>query len=152
MPTWPAITLRPACFDTGIFGTDIVPRVLFERGCADTAYALLASDKPVSFDRFRQLGATTLWEYWPLGGERSHSHPMFGGPVRYLFEYLLGIGQRGAGWDQLIIKPRLIDGLSYVRGSILTPHGRVSVRINRIGGEVRDRCKHRRCTRRRVRT
>ncbi len=123
------------CFDTGIFGTDIVPRVLFERGCADTAYALLASDKPVSFDRFRQLGATTLWEYWPLGGERSHSHPMFGGPVRYLFEYLLGIGQRGAGWDQLIIKPRLIDGLSYVRGSILTPHGRVSVRINRIGGE-----------------
>ena len=67
------------CFDTGIFGTDIVPRVLFERGCADTAYALLSSDKPVSFDRFRQLGATTLWEYWPLGGERSHSHPMFGG-------------------------------------------------------------------------
>ena len=112
-----------------------MPRVLFERGCADIAYALLASDKPVSFDRFRQLGATTLWEYWPLGGERSHSHPMFGGPVRYLFEYLLGIGQRGAGWEQLIIKPRLIDGLSYVRGSILTPHGRVSVRINRIGGE-----------------
>ena len=55
--------------------------------------------------------------------------------MRYLFEYLLGIGQRGAGWEQLIIKPRLIDGLSDVRGSILTPHGRVSVRINRIGGE-----------------
>lgn len=126
---------RAGCLDTGIFGTDIVPRVLFERGYDALAYALLASDREVSFDRFRQLGATTLWEYWPLGGERSHSHPMFGGPVRYLFEYLLGIGQRGAGWERPVISPHLTGGLSRARGSILTPNGRIAVRIDRAGGK-----------------
>ena len=120
------------CFDTGIFGTDIVPRVLFERGYAQTAFNLISSERAVSFETMRALGATTLWEEWPIKMERSHSHPMFGGVVRYLFEYLLGIGHVGAGWDKIEIKPQPVVGLNYVSGSIATPRGRVSVRINRV--------------------
>ena len=120
------------CFDTGIFGTDIVPRVLFERGYAQTAFNLISSERAVSFEAMRALGATTLWEEWPIKHERSHSHPMFGGVVRYLFEYLLGIGHVGAGWDNIEIKPQPVLGLNYVSGSIATPRGRVSVRINRV--------------------
>ena len=120
------------CFDTGIFGTDIVPRVLFERGYAQTAFNLISSERAVSFEAMRALGATTLWEEWPIKHERSHSHPMFGGVVRYLFEYLLGIGHVGAGWDNIEIKPQPVVGLNYVSGSIATPRGRVSVRINRV--------------------
>lgn len=120
------------CYDTGIFGTDIVTRVLFERGCAQTAFDLLRSEKPVSFDRLRRLGATTLWEYWAVDKGRSHSHPMFGGVVRYLFEYLLGIRQTGAGWQNIEINPQPVTGLNYIAGSIMTPHGRIGVRINRI--------------------
>ena len=120
------------CFDTGIFGTDIVPRVLFERGYAQTAFNLISSERAVSFEAMRALGATTLWEEWPIKHERSHSHPMFGGVVRYLFEYLLGIGHVGAGWDKIEIKPQPVVGLNYVSGSIATPRGRVSVRINRV--------------------
>ena len=120
------------CYDTGIFGTDIVTRVLFERGRAQTAFELLASEKDVSFARMRDKGATTLWEYWPLGGERSHSHPMFGAVTRYLFQYLLGIDQDGAGWEHIAIRPQPVAELGYVAGSVTTPRGRVAVRINRV--------------------
>lgn len=119
-------------FDTGIFGTDIVPRVLFERGYAQTAFNLLASEREVSFDHMRARGATTLWEEWPVKSERSHSHPMFGGPVRYLFEYLLGIGHAAPGWEKVEIKPQPVIGLNYIAGSIMTPRGRIKVSINRV--------------------
>ena len=119
-------------FDTGIFGTDIVPRVLFERGYAQTAFNLLASEREVSFDHMRARGATTLWEEWPVKSERSHSHPMFGGPVRYLFEYLLGIGHAAPGWEKVEIKPQPVIELNYIAGSIMTPRGRIKVSINRV--------------------
>ena len=76
-------------FDTGIFGTDILTRVLFERGRGDLAFRLLTSDGKWSFEHIRQAGSTTLWEYWT--GRRSHSHPMFGAVVSSLFRYLLGV-------------------------------------------------------------
>ncbi|MBQ6118409.1 MAG: family 78 glycoside hydrolase catalytic domain, partial [Clostridia bacterium] len=76
-------------FDTDIFGTDILTRVLFARGRGDLAFRLLTADKLFSFERIRQAGSTTLWEYWT--GRRSHSHPMFGAVAAYLFRYLLGV-------------------------------------------------------------
>ena len=76
-------------FDTGIFGTDILTRVLFERGRGDLAFRLLTEDKLFSFARIKAAGSTTLWEYWT--GRRSHSHPMFGAVVSSLFRYLLGL-------------------------------------------------------------
>lgn len=84
-------------YDTGIFGTDIVTRVLFENGDAELACKLLVSDIDNSFDRMRKLGATTFWEYWPQTYrnwevyERSHNHPMFGAPVAYMYDHILGV-------------------------------------------------------------
>ena len=76
-------------FDTGIFGTDILIRVLFAHGRGDLAFRLLTGNKLFSFERIRRAGSTTLWEYWT--GRRSHSHPMFGAVAAYLFRYLLGV-------------------------------------------------------------
>lgn len=74
-------------FDTGIFGTDILVRILCERGDKDLAKALLVSDKGVGTFRYiRDLGATTLWENWD--GADSHSHPMFGTVVASIIKYL----------------------------------------------------------------
>lgn len=74
-------------FDTGIFGTDILVRILCERGDKDLAKALLVSDKGVGTFRYiRDLGATTLWENWD--GADSHSHPMFGAVVASIIKYL----------------------------------------------------------------
>ena len=120
-------------YDTGIFGTDIVTRVLFERGKAQTAFALMASQKPASYDAMRRKGGTTLWEYWPVAKERSHSHPMFGGPVEYLFKYLLGIDRAGCGSAHMVVRPQLVDGLNYLEGHVTLDWGRLGVRINRSG-------------------
>lgn len=97
-------------FDTGIFGTDILTCVLFERGCADTAFRLLTSTGKGSFYNMKKQGATTIWENWD--GERSHSHPMFGAVTRYLFSFILGITQEknSAGYEKLSLLRRFPTG------------------------------------------
>ena len=95
-------------YDTGIFGTDIVTRVLFEHGDGDVAADLLMSEGKISYEEMRRRGATTLWEYWPdTTGDRSHNHPMFGAAAVYIFEYLLGIRQEEdkTGFNDIIIAP-----------------------------------------------
>ena len=113
-------------YDTGIFGTDVVTRVLFERGEGELAIQLLTSEKKNSFSTMRVAGATTLWEYWY--GKRSHSHPMFGAVTRYLFRYILGIQQTkdSVGYENLRIAP-CPGGIECATGSLLLPCGRVSV-------------------------
>lgn len=70
------------CYDTGIFGTEIVTRVLLEKGEYALAARLLLSEREISFAGWMKKGATTLWEYWPRGYQRSLSHPMFGAVVK----------------------------------------------------------------------
>lgn len=125
------------CMTLGFLGTDVVTRVLFERGYGQLAYDLLTSEGQYSFANWKRQGATTLWEYWT--GERSHSHPMFGAVSRYLFQYLLGIRQRpeSAGYQSIEIAPYPIPELSHIKGSIMTPRGEIRVEIRRKDGKAR---------------
>ncbi len=116
-------------YNTGIFGTDILTRVLFKNGRADLAIRLLASEGKYSFGNLKKLGATTLWEYWT--GKRSHSHPMFGAVVAYLFEYVLGISQEkdSFGYERLVIAPKDIKMAGNFSGTMTLPQGEASVKI-----------------------
>ena len=117
-------------FDTGIFGTEIVSRVLFERGNAELAVKLLTSEELISFEGMRRAGGTTIWEYWPQkDAYRSYNHPMFGAVVAHLFDYLLGIGQEQdvVGYERIVIRPQLTEKLNRVSGSRMIPGGKVSV-------------------------
>ena len=116
-------------YDTGIFGTDILTRVLFERGEGALAVDLLAGDGEQGFEQWRKNGATTLHEYWDSVLSRSHSHPMFGSPVAYFFEYLLGIRQRPgtAGYVSLVIEPQAVSKFGRMSGSMRVPNGDVAV-------------------------
>ena len=115
-------------YDTGIFGTDIVTRVLFDHGYDQLAFALLAGDGDASYGNMRRFGATTLWEYW--NGHRSHSHPMFGAAARYLFRDLLGIRQKPGtvGFTDVEIRPANIPGLR-CRGYITGPDGKIEAEV-----------------------
>ena len=123
-------------FDTGIFGTDILTRVLFERGCADTAFHLLTSTGKGSFYNMKKQGATTIWENWD--GERSHSHPMFGAVTRYLFSFILGITQEknSAGYEKIVIAPQIPDVLNRASGHITTVRGEIAVSFIRTEREM----------------
>ena len=118
-------------YDTGIFGTDIVTRLLFEMGRGDIACRLLTADTPHGFGAWKKEGATTFREYW--GTARSHSHPMFGAVVSYFFEYLLGIRQKddSYGYDRVLIDPA---GALSVSGSLPTPHGAIAVTLEKTDG------------------
>ncbi len=116
-------------YDTGIFATDIVTRLLFQKGDSDLTIDLLTHDGDQGYEHWRKNGATTFHEYWDSNRSRSHSHPMFGAPVAYLFEYLLGIKQEEgtAGYKSLIIEPQGIARFGRMSGSIETVQGTVAV-------------------------
>ena len=126
-------------FDTGIFGTEIVSRVLFERGDSDLAVKLLTSEDLISFEGMRRSGGTTIWEYWPQKDAwRSYNHPMFGAVVAHLFDYLLGIGQEAGtvGYEKVVIRPQLTEKLNRVSGSRTVPGGKISVSYEKNGDSV----------------
>ena len=121
-------------YDTGIFGTDIVTRKLFEYGRADVAVKLLTASEPHGFGRWRKDGATTLWEYW--FNSRSHDHPMFGAVATYIYEYILGIKQTkdSFGFDRITVSPSYVDSLDHAKGSFTTHKGEISVSYKTEGG------------------
>ena len=114
-------------YDTGIFGTDIVTRLLFEYGRSDIAYRLLTTDEPYGFGKWKKQGATTLWEYWY--DRRSHNHPMFGAVLAYFYEYILGIKQKADsyGYRRITIDPVVIEDLSFAKGHMTVEQGRIAV-------------------------
>lgn len=123
-------------FDTGIFGTPLVVKALFDNGFADDAVRLLANRGEVSFFHMMEEGATTLWEEW--FNEHSSSHPMFGAVVEYLFKYILGIRQKpgSAGFADVEIDPAFAPSLDWAEGSVVLGGKRIFVRVEqgRIAG------------------
>ena len=118
-------------FDTGIFGTEVVTRMLFKYGRGDIALKLITAEEPYGFGAWKKQGATSFWEYW-MKPSRSLSHPMFGSPVASFFDGILGIQQceDSIGYAKVKIAPPDI-GLDRVSGSITTPKGVISVSYTR---------------------
>ena len=117
-------------FDCGIFGTDILLKVLFENGYGELAYKLMTGEGKYSFGAWKNKGATTLHEYWIDG--RSYNHPMFGGYTKYLFQYILGVRQEKdcCGFKSIIINPAKIN-LAKASGRFETVLGTIKVSILR---------------------
>ncbi|MBQ4517498.1 MAG: family 78 glycoside hydrolase catalytic domain [Clostridia bacterium] len=126
------------CFDTGIFATYLLIKLLFEKGYANTAVKLLSSEKKDTFGYMRCHGATTLWERW-RGDDysldwNSHNHPMLGGCTNQLFYQLLGFQVTE---KELVIEPKIGDGLHYVSGSIKCKRGQFSALYKRENDTMR---------------
>ncbi len=123
-------------FDTGFIGTDILVEVLMEAGAYELAYKLFSGEERGSFLYMKRHGATTIWEHW--SGRESHDHPMFGGCLRHVFEGFLGIRQAygTGGYSNVTVQPRLPDAMNHMAGSLLTPRGRISVKLTRNGEAV----------------
>ncbi len=80
-----------------------------------------------------EAGATTVWEVFPaslewLGGfpTRSHCHAWSAAPLHFLPRILLGIRPLEPGGGVVEISPRL-GNLTWAKGAIATPRGRVEV-------------------------
>ncbi len=113
--------------DMGIFGIEIVTRVLCERGYIDEAIDILSRREYPSFGFMFDNGATTLWEEWKE--PRSMSHPMFGAPVKQLFRYILGIRQKNNsyGMKEFNISPYVNGITGDVKGKITVENGEIKL-------------------------
>ena len=131
-------------YDTGIFGTDVVTRILFEHGDGELACRLLTSESAHSFARMRKLGATTVWEYWPettrawVPADRSHNHPMFGAVTAYLYDYLLGIrvSRKADHTAAIRISPVMTEAVNRLSGSRVVDGVRVAVAYTKTEGSL----------------
>ena len=124
-------------YDTGICGTDVLTKVLFDTGYGETAVRLLTSKD--GFGGWMEQGFTTFSEYWLNSTrDRSHNHPMFGSVIAYIFEKLLGITQAddSRGYEDLIIKPFFSEKINTIGGSRTLPCGVVSVNYNRTADNI----------------
>ena len=116
-------------FDTGIFGTDLVIRMLFRYGRGDIAYRMLINEEITSFYNMKKNGATTLWENWD--GVDSRCHPMFGAVIEYFYSGILGINRYNdnAGFEEITVTPADIPELKNVSGTMRTDAGDITVTI-----------------------
>ncbi len=115
------------CFDTGIFGTPILCRVLCENGMSALAINLLASDNAAnSFYFMMRMGGTTIFEHWDHI-HPSNSHPMLGASSKWLFDGLLGIRAQSVEHTDYVIAPCLNSIVRRCSGSVPTACGNLAV-------------------------
>ncbi len=122
------IEARGGHLTTGIFGTQAMLGALSDRGRADVAYTLASRKTFPSWGWMLESGATTLWEHWQFSDNTfSHNHPMFGSVSGWMMQSLAGISAApdAVGFDRLRIRPCIVDGLSWVKGSYHSVRGEV---------------------------
>ena len=92
------------------------------------------------FEAFRPAWATVLGKNDPVPacqcGFTSLCHPWGGGVVKWLSEEVAGIKPVSPGFKEYAIVPHLGRSLTWVKGSVPTPHGEIGMSINGASGEM----------------
>lgn len=125
--------------DTGIFGSKILFRMLFERGEAETALCILFGKDYPSYGYMLKQGATTLWECWTedfspdyytaegelcKGYPVSHNHPMFGSVLSSIYRFVAGLDLDETGSTGIIrIRPYALRWISEAEARVNTVFG-----------------------------
>lgn len=118
-------------FDTGIFGTDVLCKVLAETGNHELLFKLLDSEELGSFGFMRKNGATTLWEDWD--GHESRNHPMFGGEAKRLIYDFAGMKYEN---ERFIFEPHAVDGLDFVNAEEDSDRGHAKISWKKQNGQI----------------
>jgi alpha-L-rhamnosidase len=107
--------------DVGILGAKYVLNTLVDNGRADVAYRMLQQRSFPSYGYWVEQGATTLWEDWN-GGE-SRNHVMFGDVSAWFYKYLAGITPASPGFKQIVVRPYVLDDLTFAKASYNSVQG-----------------------------
>ncbi len=119
-------------------GFPATPHLLFalsDHGYAEAAYALLMQEKAPGWLYAVKAGGTTIWEQWapvlPDGSidpekEASLNHYAYGAVADWLYRRMLGIEAEEAGYRSFRMAPIMGGGVTWARGHIDTPYGRIA--------------------------
>ena len=115
---------------TGIFSTQYLLEILTAHGDAEIAGKVLTHKGFPGWYNMLDNGATTLWETWAQSDNiYSQCHPMFGSCAAWLMRGILGIQVAGdaVGCDKVRIEPHPVAGITWAKGHLDTPKGRIAV-------------------------
>jgi alpha-L-rhamnosidase len=127
---------------TGLIGGQWLNRVLTDGGRADLVYGFATNTTYPSWGYMVSKGATTVWELW--NGDtadpamNSGNHVMLVGDlVIWFYECLAGIKPDPAqpGFKHLIMRPRPVGDLQFVRATHHSPYGLIASSWKRTGGK-----------------
>lgn len=115
---------------TGIFATQYLLEILTERGDAEIAGKVLTHKGFPGWYYMLDNGATTVWETWATSANIfSQNHPMFGSCAAWMMRGILGIrvAEDAIGCDKVVVDPHAVAGLTWAKGHLDTPKGRLNV-------------------------
>jgi alpha-L-rhamnosidase len=110
---------------TGVLGTKYMPEALAQMGRADVAWNIINQKTYPSWNSMMEK-YTTVCEFWTL--KQSKNHVMMGSIDAWFYKYIAGIqlDETKPAFSSFIIKPNLLNGLTYAEGSTETIRGTVS--------------------------
>lgn len=126
---------------TGFPGTPYILFALADHGYAEDAFRMLMTDTCPSWLYEVKAGGTTIWERWDAlredgtcntgdddgtGGMVSFNHYASGAVGAFLYRKVAGICPVEAGYKTFQIAPLLGGGLTFAKGSVNTPYGRIA--------------------------
>lgn len=118
--------------------------ILTAEGYGDIARRLLTKPEYPSYRAMLDLGATTLWEHWPVQGleggyevyDGSMSHPMHAAFDEWLYTGVAGLAARRSVREPWTFRWNDFPGLEHASAARRIPEGRISSEWRRDGGEI----------------
>jgi hypothetical protein len=126
----------------GDVGYGYLLRALAEGGRSDVIFDMNDQSATPGYGYQLKQGATSLTEAWDAGRASSQNHFMLGQITAWFYHDLAGIAgdPDGPGFQKVIIQPRVVGDLTWVKAYHDTLYGRVAsawkIEGNRIGLDV----------------
>jgi hypothetical protein len=113
---------------TGEVGYPYLLRTLMQSGRNDVLLAMMLRKDPPSYGSQLAAGATALTEAWDANPKDSQDHFMLGGAEEWFYRGLGGIDfdlSRADAAERITIRPRMVDGVEWVRCGYLSTLGKI---------------------------
>jgi alpha-L-rhamnosidase len=122
----------------GEIGFPYLVRALMENGRSDVLLAMLLRKDPPSYGSQLANGATSLTEAWDANPRSSQDHFMLGGAEEWFDRGLAGIDvdMSRTKDERITIRPQMVRGVDWVRGSYNSSLGTVKSEWKRDRGAV----------------
>ena len=113
---------------TGLVGVPVLTQWATREAEAEWVYDMLKKRDYPGYLYMLDNGTDLTWEHW--NGRRSHIHNCYNGIGSWFYQALAGINpdEHNPGYRNIIIRPQVVDAITWVKASKDTPYGRVEVK------------------------
>lgn len=121
------------CFETGIFGTSFLLKLLDRYNQNDIALKMFLNTEYPSLGNMIKNGATSLWETWEGNGSKNHT--AFSSMDAWFFYGLAGLKPM-SGYKEFSLKPHFAPEMSFLSTALECEYGTISLKWIRKGNSI----------------